>query len=65
MAFMTYFARRTKQFAADTAKAATQYQQQQQQQQRHHHTTSSTLRQKKEIGDYWLGKTIGRGASGK
>ncbi|KAI8343069.1 kinase-like domain-containing protein [Chlamydoabsidia padenii] len=55
---MTYLARRTKQFATDTAKAASQYQQ-------HKHSTSNSLRQKKDIGDYWLGKTIGRGASGR
>ncbi|ORX55822.1 Pkinase-domain-containing protein [Hesseltinella vesiculosa] len=47
MAFMTYLARRTKQFSTEVKK------------------TSQHYRYKKEIGDYWLGKTIGRGASGR
>ena len=61
MAFMTYLARH-------------QHQQQQQQQQsiesnKHVNKRSQTLptvvRKKKEIGDYILCRTIGRGASGK
>ncbi|CAO3589543.1 unnamed protein product [Absidia cylindrospora] len=53
---MTYITRRTKQFTSDTRTSS--YQQKRQ-------PKSSNIRQKKDVGDYWLGKTIGRGASGR
>ncbi|ORZ04929.1 kinase-like domain-containing protein [Absidia repens] len=55
MTFMAYLTRRTKQFTSDTKTAN----------QRKRQPQSSNTRQKKDVGDYWLGKTIGRGASGR
>lgn len=51
MPFLTYLVRRT-------------HQQQQQQTMNKRSMTLPIIKKKKEIGDYILGKTIGRGASG-
>lgn len=56
MPFLSYLVRRTQQH--------NQAKQQQQQSQTKRSVTMPTIKKKKEIGDYILGKTIGRGASG-
>lgn len=57
MPFLSYLVRRTQQH--NQVK-----QQQQQQNQTKRSVTMPTIKKKKEIGDYILGRTIGRGASG-
>lgn len=59
MPFLSYLVRRTQQHSQ-----AKQQQQQQQQSQTKRSVTMPTIKKKKEIGDYILGRTIGRGASG-
>ncbi|KAI8335534.1 kinase-like domain-containing protein [Chlamydoabsidia padenii] len=67
MTFMTYLARRTKHLTSPFETKPTPHQQQKQSSSP---STKPSLRpinsrQKKDIGEYWLGKTIGRGASGR